>query len=218
MFQLAYSLPYWAWRTSEQPVPDRRRNRVKEPLRGYRDVSLLDSGREPLHSFLYEAQVTCVITGLVDGDTWTAYCFDDSGHDGIFALNAHQHSKDVKAGINTDPISFGVIDADKPIDRPFEYFIRVLVIRLKLLKDEWRTTIWRVTRSIRRYESVSLCHPFSSELNVSFKYDYFGRILLQIDASHARMLCFTPEEESRLNRDAGALSPIPGPFTLRNGR
>ncbi|KAK4945631.1 hypothetical protein LTR10_015250 [Elasticomyces elasticus] len=151
-FQLALSLPFWAWRISEHPFLDPRHNGNNEPLRVCKDVSLLDPGRGPLRSFLYEAQVTCVVIGLVGERTWTAYCFDDTRHDGESAQNAHQHSEDVDAGVNTDPISYGVIDADKPIQEPFEYFIKIVAIRAKLVKDEWQKIVRKITLSIRRYD------------------------------------------------------------------
>ncbi|KAI1611968.1 hypothetical protein EDD36DRAFT_419828 [Exophiala viscosa] len=153
-FQLAFSLPYWAWRSSKQPVPDNRKTKHGQPLREYRDISLFGGpGQGQERSFIYEAQITCVVTGLVDKFEWTVYCFHDTRHDGKSAQNAYQHSKDVKAGVLTDPIAFGMIDANIPIHSPSEYFIRILVIRLKLIKDEWTTIVHKMRSSIRKYDS-----------------------------------------------------------------
>ncbi|KAI1623175.1 hypothetical protein EDD37DRAFT_460523 [Exophiala viscosa] len=151
-FQLVFSLPYWAWRSSTQPVQDHRQNKHKEPLRDYWDVSLLEPGQHSERSFIYEAQITCVVTGLVNECTWSVYCFDDNRHDGKNAQNARQHSSDVTDGIHTDPISFGVIDANNPIQEPYAYFIRILAIRAKLVRDEWRKITRKIALSIRRYD------------------------------------------------------------------
>ncbi|KIV77010.1 hypothetical protein PV11_08850 [Exophiala sideris] len=178
-FQLAFSLPYLAWRASEEPVNDARHNRHKQPLRAHWDVSLLDPGTVPRHSFIYEAQITFVITGKTDERTWIGYCFDDARHDGESAENAYQQSKDVQAGVDTDPISFGVLDANMPIPRAFEYFIRILVLRLKLIRDEWKTIVRKMTTSIRKYDSEYFpsskdhlhCRPEDQVVNQQSKVD-----------------------------------------------
>ncbi|KAI1627507.1 hypothetical protein EDD37DRAFT_606315 [Exophiala viscosa] len=80
IFQIAFHLPYYALRRSQEPQPDHRRGRNGEVLRRCMNLSLLDMGdHSPI--FVYEADITVVVTGTSE-QSWSAYCFSDTRFDG----------------------------------------------------------------------------------------------------------------------------------------
>src|ERR1700761_3946431 len=83
MFQLAFHLPYYAWRSTATPRYDHRRFANGDHLRHVQDISFLDwddSKGSNRSSYLYESQISCVVAGS-DNWTWVAYCFVDTYFD-----------------------------------------------------------------------------------------------------------------------------------------
>jgi hypothetical protein len=58
-------------------------------------------------------------------------------------------------GMHADPLTFGVIDAEKAIPTPREYFLSVFRIRIAQIKREWEQVVAKVQESIREYVQVS---------------------------------------------------------------
>ncbi|KAI1611967.1 hypothetical protein EDD36DRAFT_475669 [Exophiala viscosa] len=151
-FQLLFALPYFAWRSSPEPFGNKRRTRTEQPLRRLRNVSLLSPHPDNVPSFLYEAQISCVIAGF-DEWTWTAHCLVDSYFDGEAGENVQQYSKDATDGLHTNPFGYGLIDAQLLFNRAREFFLQVLAIRLSLVKGEWQRVVTNVKMSVCAYEA-----------------------------------------------------------------
>lgn len=157
MFQLAFHLPYYVWRSSQKVCEDHRRDANANPLRQSRDVSFLDWKGSGPPSFLYEAQISCVIAGS-DESRYVAYCFVDTYFDAAeeakeSVLSYHEDSL-VDQGMRADPFTFGVINADEPIQKPREYFLMVFRIRIDQIKREWQQVVAKMQQSIREYVQV----------------------------------------------------------------
>ena len=162
MFQIAFHLPYYAWR--EKRCEDQRRYGTGDILRRCEDVSFLDWKNPDRSGYLHEAQISCVVAGR-DIWRWVAYCFVDTYFDPVgegkeSALQYHKDSLGDQC-VLMDPLTYGVNRADDPIQDPKEYFLTVFRIRLAQVKREWQQVVEKVKQSIREYEQVgSLCsHP-----------------------------------------------------------
>ena len=156
MFQLEFHLPYYVWRSSEKPHEDRRQNANGDSLRHFQDVSFLHWKTCGSSGFLYEAQISCVVAGR-DEWRWDAYCFVDTYFDtmetGETVLSYHEDSL-TNEGIRPDPFTYGLTDADNPIQNPREYFLKAFRYRLDQVKREWQQVVAKVQQSIREYEQV----------------------------------------------------------------
>ena len=162
MFQLAFHLPYYCWRSSQKACEDHRRDVNARPLRQSRDVSFLNWERSGSSDFLYEAQISCVVAGS-DEWRWVAYCFVDTYFDAAeetkeSVLSYHEDSQ-IEEGMRADPLTRGKADADKPVQNPKEYFLIVLRYRIAQVKREWQQVVAKVQKSIREY--IQVRSPFS---------------------------------------------------------
>lgn len=157
MFQLSFHLPYYVWRSSRKACEDHRRDANANPLRQSRDVSFLKWDSSGSFDFLYEAQISCVIAGS-DKSNYVGYCFVDTYFDAAeeakeSVLSYHEDSL-VEEGMRADPFTFGVTNADDPIQEPREYFLMVFQVRLGQVKREWQQVVAKVQQSIREYVPV----------------------------------------------------------------
>jgi hypothetical protein len=157
MFQLAFHLPYYVWRGSQKACDDHRRDANASPLRQSQDVSFLNWKSSGSPAFLYEAQISCVVAGS-DEWRWVAYCFVDTYFDAAeeakeTVLSYHEDSL-VAEGMRADPLTFGVANADNPIQKPREYFLMVFQIRVNQVKHEWQQVVAKVEQSVREYVQV----------------------------------------------------------------
>jgi hypothetical protein len=158
MFQLAFHLPYYVWRKSQKACEDHRRDANARPLRQFRDVSFLDWRSSGSSSFLYEAQISCLVAGT-DERRWVAYGLVDNYFDAAeegkeTVLSYHKESvEEDDEGMRVDPLTFGTCNADNPIWNPREYFLMVFRIRLNQVKCEWQQVVAKVQQSIREYVS-----------------------------------------------------------------
>ena len=146
-FQLSLHLPYYAWRVSPGPRLDSRLDSSGKPLRHVRDVSILDfEGRS---SFLYEAQISCVISGF-DERRWVAYGFVDSYFDGEDGENARNCD-------GQDPFGYAYAatgDPPNPPESARDFFLYVLEIRAKQIGQEWEMVFNNVHKGFRKYAKV----------------------------------------------------------------
>jgi len=157
MFQLAFHLPYYVWRSSQKACEDHRRDANASPLRQSRDVSFLNWNSSGSFGFLYEAQISCLVAGS-DEWRWVAYCFVDTYFDAPeeakeTVLSYHLDSV-ADEGVRMDPFTYGIVKADEPIQKPKEYFLMVFRIRINQVKREWQQLVAKVQQSIREYVQV----------------------------------------------------------------
>ena len=95
-------------------------------------------------SHLYEAQASCVVTGL-SNSTWTACYFVDTYFDDTNDM------EDWCEDIYLDPLLCNKYDANLPIWNPREYFLLCLQQRLHSIKEEWLRVIYNLRREIEDY-------------------------------------------------------------------
>ncbi len=156
MFQLAFHLPYYAWRTSQKACEDHRRDANASPLRQSIDVTFLNSKSSGYSSFLYEAQISCVISGS-DESRWVGYCFVDTyfeAEEVKETVQSYHEDSLADEGMLTDPFTLGERNANDPIQKPREYFLEVFRVRIDQVKCEWEQVVAKVQESIRKYIPV----------------------------------------------------------------
>ena len=167
-FQLSFHLPFYALRTFRNPCErpnDRRRFSNGDILRRCRDLSFLNQSRTEASEYLYQAQISCVITGP-DRWRWVAYCFVDVYYETEGKETVSQYYEDSMGedGLRTDPLTLGCVDADTPIRDPREYFLKVFWIRLNQVRREWQRVVERLSQEVRAYEEV--CWPLLLHLDL----------------------------------------------------
>lgn len=114
------------WRCSEKPCEDHRRYKNGHPLRQSQDVSFLSWKSCGSPGFLHESQISCVVA-RTDDWRWVAYCFVDTFFDAAqeakeSVLSYHKDSLGDER-MRADPLTYGVTNADQPIQNPREYFL-----------------------------------------------------------------------------------------------
>ena len=89
---------------------------------------------------------------------WVAYCFVDTYFDiaeeAKETVQSYHEDSLVPEGMRADPLTFGVTNADNPIQKPKEYFLRVFQIRINQVKCEWQQVVAKMQQSIREYVQV----------------------------------------------------------------
>ncbi|OAP65069.1 hypothetical protein AYL99_01041 [Fonsecaea erecta] len=168
MFKLAFHLPFFVLSTSKAQQTDSRRDRNGVSLRRSRDVSFLDQKDTASPIYLYDAQVSCVVAGL-DWSRWVAWLFVDTYYfdpEDPSEEDVLEYYEDglPEAGMRADPLTYGFLDADKPIWDPQEYFLVVFKTRFAQTEREWRRVVMKLKSSFRHHQSTHeyrLCSPTS---------------------------------------------------------
>ncbi|KAK0704464.1 hypothetical protein B0H67DRAFT_497304 [Lasiosphaeris hirsuta] len=145
-FQLTFHLPFFAWRKSNIPSLDTRQ------LRSCKNVSFLDKSNTS-ETYIYEAQVSCTVTG-VDNGYWTAYAFFDTYHDGGESKRDVQFYESTKGRAIVDPLAGGRYESNPPVWAAREYFLQVLEACVRDVKSEWRNVALSLLKKIKPYVSV----------------------------------------------------------------
>jgi hypothetical protein len=157
MFQLAFHIPFYVWRVSDKAREDHRLNANARRLRQSRDVSFLNWEDSGSSDFLYEAQIFCLVAGS-DESRWVAYGFVDTYFDAADeakeTVEAYHEDSIKDGGMHADPLTFGVMDAEKAKPKPREYFLSVFRIRIAQVKSELEQVVAKVQQSIREYVQV----------------------------------------------------------------
>jgi hypothetical protein len=149
---LSFHLPFFALR--DHPLPKDSPRKVQgKPLRRWRDLSFLrtqTSGSESEERYgIYEAEISCVVAGS-DNWRWIAFAFVDTYFDGGESDDSVMWYGCEEA-IHLDPILAGNLDANMPIWKPREYFMKVFEIRILQVIKEWDFLVLTVKRSIEVY-------------------------------------------------------------------
>ncbi|RSL85263.1 hypothetical protein CEP52_016195 [Fusarium oligoseptatum] len=165
-FQLAFDLPYYAFRVApcHSPPHDHRKRKSagSEALRNITDLSFLV--RKPkcpvpptTKAYLCEAQTTVLISGA-DPWRWVAYCFVDTyfeSEDRRESVDAYDEDVVIDDESNVcfqpDPFTTAESEADHPVLDPREYFLIVLESRLRQAKYEWSNLATNMEASINEY-------------------------------------------------------------------
>jgi hypothetical protein len=183
---MEFHLPYFALRK----VPlheDLPRRTYRKCLRHWEDLTLLKTDRIGLggedNFRLYEAHTSCVVHG-VDEWQWVAYAFKDAQHDsgGVYTHETDYGEFETKKDISSqevykDPMANG-INADKPIWRPRQYFIKVFDMQMRQFKEEWDALVYMLEVDRSEYVGCFTRPQISNSLasrhsaNTSTRHDY----------------------------------------------
>jgi len=127
-------------------------------LRKHYDLSFFDCAGGKPSGFLYEAQISCTITGS-DEWTWCGYCLIDNYFDQVDdgKETASQYYDDGQQieGIYADPFTYGASDTGVPIADPREYFLEVLTSRTQQVQREWQQVVEMLEENITESQPVS---------------------------------------------------------------
>lgn len=157
MFQLAFHLPYYVWRESPKAHEDHRLHANRRPLRQSQNVSFLDRTSSETPSFLYEAQVSCLVSGT-DESRWVAYVFVDNyfevDGEGKETVSSYHEDSLGEDGERMDPLTYGTCPVDRPDWNPRKYFLVVFRVRLNQINCEWQQLVAKIKGSVRAYVSL----------------------------------------------------------------
>lgn len=108
---------------------------------------------------IYEAQISVLVTG-VDHWSWTAFAFVDTYYKGAENDESVEHYLEQVEQVQNvprfDPLTKGQYDAELPVWRPREYFLRVLETRVKQVKQEWHNTVFCILQRIEPHVGSQL--------------------------------------------------------------
>jgi hypothetical protein len=99
--------------------------------------------------------MSCVVHGF-DEWQWTTWAFEDTEHDAEESTGVDDGPGPAAAEpvfcptINEDPIACG-LDANMPIWRPRQYFLKAFEIRIQKVRDEWDELVHRLEVDKREY-------------------------------------------------------------------
>lgn len=117
----------------------------------------------PVEDCIYEAQISCIVTGF-DEQSWIGLAFVDTYYRGdddrdsveyYAEQNADAEPESIENPFLMDPLSGGEIDANSPIWRPREYFLKIFECRVKQVRFEWHNVVDRLLQITEPYVSYS---------------------------------------------------------------
>ncbi|KAK5053737.1 hypothetical protein LTR84_001698 [Exophiala bonariae] len=155
VYQLAFHLPYYAWRSTTTP-------RLGAKLEGgdtnmseaipakSLDVSFLAPTKGE-KAFMHFAQVSCVVTG-VDRLISTVYMFVENEFDDEDSVeHIEQLRNEADYSVTYDPLTRGMLDADQPVADPEALFVLLLRIRMDQINNEYSQIIGKLAKSFENY-------------------------------------------------------------------
>jgi hypothetical protein len=128
------------------------------------DFLMLDPHHDPsttAQDCIYEVQISCLVTGFDEG-SWVGLAFVDTYYRGdddreSAEYYAEQHAEAEESNIENpflmDPLTGGEVDANAPIWKPREYFLRVLERRIDQVRLEWHNVVSRLLQITEPYVS-----------------------------------------------------------------
>jgi hypothetical protein len=157
-FTLALHLPFFLLRDTPPDEPEN--TTYTKPRRTWTDLAFLGlddeeaQAQEPKKAWgMWEAHISCVVTGTDDW-RWVCYGFVDAEIDGLL----HESSED---DLDMDQIALGCLDANVPIWRPRDYWLKVFEIRIDQVMREWEILVHKIELGIYRYVCTpSPCQQF----------------------------------------------------------
>lgn len=161
-------IPFYVWRSAEEleeeedqsgsaakptkPNIDPRKDLEGNPLRGYYDASFLDWGHPDRQSFLYEAQVSCIVAGPCIF-SWQAWTFADSYYD-----KSNQDRETVESYYENSgwlsPCNGGQDEASDKVQDPREYFLILVIGRMGKVFLEWDRVVGKVKQRVKGFEQA----------------------------------------------------------------
>ncbi|KAH8692863.1 hypothetical protein BGW36DRAFT_385370 [Talaromyces proteolyticus] len=159
-FQMEFHLPFFAWKRSQVLKEDCRRRRNGKVLRRSKKLNfflpsnMAPAASETSNDYLYEIQLSCLVTGR-DDFRWTAYLFTDTFFKDLAQEDDIDEEEERGAEFCTDPLTAGKHGANEPFWKPREYFIRVLHSWMEPLVAEWVTIAYYAEQRVAEYQEIS---------------------------------------------------------------
>jgi hypothetical protein len=148
VFQLEFHMPYFALRCSQ--LKDIFAQRKKRAHRGWMNIAFLNTkDKDPEEDGtwgIHQAQISVTICGT-DNSHWIAYCFEDRHFDEDGELGQDEHTSIHQS----DQIAGGEFGAEDTIWDPREYFLRVLLIRMRQVHKEWEELVRKIESGIKEH-------------------------------------------------------------------
>ncbi|KAM7188427.1 hypothetical protein V8F20_010543 [Naviculisporaceae sp. PSN 640] len=156
-YAFEFHLPFSVCRLHPRPIRDRRRRADQEPLRGSWDLNFLDldaavESTPALQECFYEAQVSFILIGFETA--WAALLCADTYYRRLEdnRESVEYYAEENKNGdFKMDPLSRGIVDANRPIWDAEEYFLRILGCRMEQARKEEHNCASRILYRLRRY-------------------------------------------------------------------
>ncbi|KAI0526287.1 hypothetical protein F5B22DRAFT_585158 [Xylaria bambusicola] len=157
-FAFAFHFPYYAWRKGPLYFQDERRMNDGRSLRRSQRLGFLNETpwgncEEEAEDCIYEAQISCLVAGL-DDSSYIGYGFVDTYHNGPESkgsVKEYHETSNTPGHYPMDPLSGGMLRANRPIWSPRLYFLRVLELRIEEVKEEWANSVFMLQKKTRAY-------------------------------------------------------------------
>jgi hypothetical protein len=148
-YQLEFHIPYLALRYRPLQGFPERKDRIH---RGWMNIDFLgkksiDAGPDSICG-AHHAQISLTICGT-DNSRWTAYCFETRYFDEDGEIGGDEQTDNHQS----DHIARGKFGAEDTIHDPREYFIRVLLIRMRQVHTERMKLKRRIELGIKEHSS-----------------------------------------------------------------
>lgn len=147
-FQLELHLPLFLLRKSKPPESCTKMN--SRPARQWTELSFLKLDTPKSHSQapeevwgIHEAEISYVVTGSDDW-RWIGYAFVDTELDGLLTDLSDDD-------LSFDRVAAGEIQANFPLWRPRDHWVKVLDIRSEQVRQEWEYLIYKLGLAVNRY-------------------------------------------------------------------
>ncbi|KAH9203329.1 hypothetical protein DL95DRAFT_321621 [Leptodontidium sp. 2 PMI_412] len=148
-FQLDLHLPFFILGKSTPPKHSAEKVNTK-PRRRWTDLSFLQldatetQDQDPKEVWgIHEAQISFVVTGTDDW-RWVAFCFVDTEIDGVLADSSN-------TDLCFDQIAAGQLQANFPIWRPRDYWIKIFDTRIEQVRRKWDYLALMLEQGVNQY-------------------------------------------------------------------
>jgi hypothetical protein len=158
---MEFHLPFFALRGVTTPDDTTPKPNPKS-LRCWDSITIMTREKwipEAQHNYrLCRAKISCVVHGL-DEWQWTTWAFEDTEYE--MGVNDHMSNHNGASGdekttcdaFKEDPITCG-LDADMPIWKPRQYFLKAFEVRIIKVREEWDRLVHKL--ELDRKENVRL--------------------------------------------------------------
>ncbi|KEY74448.1 hypothetical protein S7711_04486 [Stachybotrys chartarum IBT 7711] len=130
---------------ASEPSEDPRRFYNSRPLRDTTELTQMDRMTpQGQRSFLYEAEISCIITSPHDHH-WAGWCFVDT----YYAAKADVRESCVyyyeeslgSEGVRSDPFLYGTKTVHEPLWSAAEFFLNFVWVRMRQAKTHWHQVV-----------------------------------------------------------------------------
>ncbi|KAK0738689.1 hypothetical protein B0T18DRAFT_333187, partial [Schizothecium vesticola] len=161
-FQLSFHLPVLAWRKDSTASLDPRN------LRDCRDIGTISHGAAS-ETYLYEAQVSCMVSGTSNG-SWTTHALFDTYHDdGSSKHDVHVLKSDENRLVD---VLIGQHDSATSITDARDYFLRSMESCVQVSCGEWRNSGASLLKAVKDHASISRPIPHTSRRLIQLSQEF----------------------------------------------